>query len=261
MALGVQYRGLPTVIEAVQNMKLSKWAIFYGKMLNMKCEDADWAASMQLLQDYLKNLSKSNTQSIYTMCLYEDDVKKIKSLTECDYSFNFTLFSEDYLSEGQTSRREGYGRILDKLDEMEKKNAALELKIAQFTEEEEEEEAPNTLESKIGALLDKPEVQNRLFALFDRISEPIINSVFPTTKNLAAAMGNVTKQHPQLVDHEQPVTTINLSQEQIDKVAAAVTILAAVDEKLGDHLMTLAELAKNNPKKYKSLIPMLNTFL
>ena len=261
MAKPTQFRGTPAMMKAFCNVKIAAWAVFYDKQLLHKFAGTSFQESEQELSQLLKGMEGSNTSATYTLCLYEGvkERKQIKPSTEPDFSYNFTLFDNDeYLSPGTVSRREGYALILDKLSTLETK---VELQAAKDLEEQDDgkEEIGSVQTTALGAInkiLDNPKVQQHIG---DKFCD-FIDNIFSTSKNpamegqtkqLAASMGDVQTN--------EPITQI--TQEQADKINNSVQILAGLDPNLGDNLERIANLAQKNPKKYRSLITMLNTFI
>jgi hypothetical protein len=258
MARAVHFKGRPVIMKAFSNIQLNAWAIVQDNRLIYKCAEDKFEDSETMLEEFLKSLERSNTGAIYELRVYEDlkDRKKIKLSTEPDFSYNFALFdAEEYPAPGTITRREGYARLEDRFD-------ALEAKLALLKKEDDEEEEDDTVGApppehpmitRLMGILDNPKVQAKIGDLtcgfLDKILAPGEAIISPPKQ--IHAMGNVNDQ--------QPITEI--TQENLQKIQAAVEILAGIDPDFGDNLMKIAQLAQKNPKRYKSLIPMLNTFL
>jgi len=259
MGKAVQFRGSPQLLKAFGNVQIPAWSVMYDRRVIHKYASTDFTESEDLLKQFLKGLEQSNSTAEYILNLYEDvtDRKKIKASLEPDYSYNFTLFNdEDYPSPGQISRSSGYAMLLDKFNQLEEK-------IDKKKEEEESEQigaTEPTWVQHINKLLENPKVQDKIGEITCSVIEKvgaIVDGIISPTKTLpmfnrAASMGGV---------EEQPGAIKEISQENFDKINKAVSILASIDAELGDNLMKIAELAQNNPKKYKSLTTMLKTFL
>jgi hypothetical protein len=244
-------------MQAFVNCNVTAWAIFSDKQLLSKDAGSTLEESRQVLEGLLKSMERSNTSAIYTLCLYEDikDRKKIKISTEPDFSYNFMLFdAEEYPAPGAVTRREGYRQILDEID-------LLKAQLALKTKEEEEDsdetegvgERPGGIMGMIDKLLDNPRVQEklgeRMMTWFDTLLSPAPVNDVPMNKQIGA-MGNNGQEG-----------LVQITQDQADKIQQSIAILAVVDPQLGDNLEKIAQLAQKNPKKYLSMIHMLNTFL
>lgn len=250
MAKGVQFRGIPQILTAFQNMKLVKWCVKYDKNINAKYEGESETESNEMLSEFLKMLSSSGGSSVYTLCVYEDLKKgvKIKPSTEPDYSFNFTLFNmEEFPNPFIGARVSTNQQILDKLTAMEARMLKYE------TEGPEEEERVGGVLGMINGIVDDPrfkdKIIDRVFTLADDLFKKTPIVPISPNRNLGA-VGSVTEESPILIDESQHV-----------KLQSAIDTLIRIDPALGDNLLKIAESAKNNPSKYKGMISMLNSFL
>jgi hypothetical protein len=240
---GVQFRGIPEVLKAYDNIKIVNWAVKYDKDLNMKYEGSGDSESRGMLQDYLDMLKGSRSESQYKLCFYDDLPKggKIKPSTEPSFSFNFTIFNdESYPSE----RQAGYSAIMEKLN-------ALETKFALLKEEEEEPERETGIMGFLSGIVEDPQVKSQLVSgligLFKK------SPVIPMESRPPQALGKIgaVETEPQSV----------LDESQTLKLQAAIGILATVDPHLGDNLLKIAQVARTDKDKYGNLISLLNTLL
>lgn len=242
-------------MKAFSNIQLSAWAIVWDKQLLYKSAGDSFAQSETLLQEFLKSLERSDTAATYELRIYEEikDRKKIKLTLEPDFCYNFTLFAEEYPAPGATTRREGYARLEDKLD-------ALDAKIALLKEEQQEEDddtvgAPPPEPAWLRALnkvLDHPKAQDKIGEVFCGLVDKLLSSNSePMATKQIAGMGDVPQGGP----------IKEITQDNLAKIQAAVEILAGIDADFGENLMKIAQLAQTNPKKYRSLVMMLNTFV
>jgi hypothetical protein len=139
------------------------------------------------------------------------------------------------------------------LSKMEERLEAMEererLRLLEVDEEEPED---NTVMGKIGSmamsLLERPEVQQQIVA-----------GVMGFVKNLRPNMNTAAapQQEGRKVAGVQAGYVNLLTQEQIEKVHAAITRLSAKDAELGDHLTALADIAETKPSKYAMAISLL----
>lgn len=261
MAKAIQLRGTPAIMKAFDSLQIANWAIVYEKSILHKSAGESLEESRSTLEGFLKQLERSNTTAMYGLNFYEDikDRKKIRISVEPDFAYNVTLFDQDeYPSQGMVTRREGYAQLSEGLAEV---NARLALLVKAREEEEEEEEdgvgqAPGWL-GAVNKLLDNPKIQERIGEKIIGWVDSLLSPSTPVMQNKqVGAIGNVGEQEQ---PGSEPITQI--TQDQYDKINKAVAILAGIDPHLGDHLETIAQLAKEKPKKYKGLITMLNTFI
>jgi len=261
MAKAIQLRGTPSIMKCFDSMEIPNWAWIYDRQIQHKSAGESLAESRSILEGFLKQLERSRSSAQYMLCFYEDikDRKKIRISTEADFSYNVCLFDpEEYPEPGSVTRRESYQQLADSLAQT---NAQIALLIKQREEEQEEDDESvsgrgSGLIGAIDKLLDNPKIQERLGEKIIGWVDSILSPTPPPAmqNKQIGAMGNVSGQPT-----GQPIKEI--TQEQYDKINAAVSILASIDPNLGDHLETIAKLAQEKPKKYSSLITMLNTFL
>jgi hypothetical protein len=258
MAKGVQFRGWRAVVTAFENIKLANFAVLYDKLLQCKYQDDNEIEAQALLTEYLKSIEKYGSSAVYTLHVFERPkgakTMRIKPSTEPDYAFNFTLFDE---LENPNER----GRLLSGYNAtMNEKILALEAKLAKY--EEEEPEAVGGIQGFLNGIIEDPRakqfIQDKIFGLVDQMISPTPPAqqqqaipMYPT--NNPGAMGKVGA-----VDENSPIL-IDLDQHA--KLQQACELLARIDPALGDNLLSIAEMARTKPEKYKTLISMLKTFV
>lgn len=263
MAKGVQFRGIPAIMECFDNMNLSAWSLTYDK--NIVCKypskqtsstpDGSLAESKAQLANILRGLQSGESYAVYTLHLYESIPKAgIKPSTEPDYSYNFTLFAR--------SEYEGFNERMPSVVAMNEAKAAtqkiieLEAKIEALQNDDRETDAPSGIDGFLGALVTderfKNKIQDFMFAFADKIFSGSPGQqkadVFPMPQvREPAKVGAVSDDSPVLID-----------QQQHEKLQQAINVLIRIDANLGDNLLKLADKARINPKKYESLVNMLN---
>jgi hypothetical protein len=242
---GVQFRGCGELVQAFDNVKITKWAVFYDKNINCKYQEDNWPESRETLRLFLELLSKSNSTAVYTLCLYEDLKKdqKIKGSTEPDYAYNFTLFDEEMTGSSWHNRRyEEQNKMQDRITQLEAK-----LKLAEEDNDYEDEDQGigGVINGILGSERFKTWIQDKAFLFADKLIEPKTNVVHMDSGKLGK-VGGVTDQDPVLID-----------EAQTQKAAQAVEILARVDPYLGDNLLKIAAIAQNDPVKYRAFAAML----
>ena len=242
---GVQLRGMGAVLQAFDNLKISPWAVTYGKNINMKYAGASFPESRNTLQAFLQMLKDSDTVAVYTLHVYEDLPKggKIKLSTEPDYSFNF-LVTEDEAPRYARNRElaESNKVLTDRI-------TALEAKLL-LQEDEEEDEEPGSIGAVISGLLSdervKDWIRTKAIGWADQLLTPPRSNVVPMGNSSAARVGAVSPNDPVLIDEEQQ-----------KKMQQAIEVLARVDSVLGDNLLKIAKIAENDPTRYQMLTRMI----
>jgi hypothetical protein len=238
----VQFRGIKNVVKAYTNKKVAPWGLFQGTQFLEKYEGDDVEEGSTLLRDYLEALDqRSNDMNTYTLCLYEDPASgKINSSTKFDASFNFRL--ADTIEDHVNSKMAGA---------YESRIAGLEDRINELSAPETAEETPQEkMWNALGKILEHPQVQ-----------QVIAQRVVGFIDGLSGTLGNIFSPRPYPAAIGNTMTTNKTDTTAADenaKLQQAVNILVTVDDKLGTHLLKLAEYAKADPAKYLNLISMLN---
>jgi len=263
MAEAVQLRGTPVILAAFDRIDISTWALFYKRKCLYKCVGEDVADSKATLHGFLKQLEASNTSATYELGFYDGlkDKKKIRTIEEADYAYNVVLFhDEEYPAPGAVSRQTGYSLIMQEIADVK-----AQLALRQKEDEEEEEDEPekvagvgSRLLTFLDKLLDNPAVEQKIGQIASNFLENLVTPSKPITMHEQpremGAMGAVPDEVA------EPGKTM-ITQEQALKIQRSIEILAAADPNLGDHLEKIAQVAQSNPKKYKNLILMLNSFI
>lgn len=242
MASGVQFRGKAAILKAFENINAECWGIFLKKTLNWKGTGSDD------LSEYLQMLEDNGAGDVYTLKIFEEisEPKQIKENTPADYSLNFTLYgnSNAGYQDGSVTRYEAINtknKLFERLESIEQKLGLIDAP--------KEEEEP-TIEKTIIGIIEDPDK----LLQYVNIGKLILG--FPaqdTAPRYPAVLGNTNTMN----QGEQNT----ISQEQrIKRLAAAIDILEANDSKIVEHLEKLALIAQDNPKKFQSLLNMLNVF-
>lgn len=235
----VQFRGIEKVLSAYDNMQVAPWALFSGSQLLAKSEATEIESGKALLSQLLNDLNNDDNVATYTLCVYDDlaEGEKIKNKTPFDGSFNFKL--NDTMNDYKAQRNAGIGQVAERL-------AAIEAKLEKGNEAFEDEPESSSPWGHIGKIMDHPEVQKAIAGRFVAILDGITNMFTPKAAPLSPSAVGIGSVAPQL------------SQEQTAKLNQALQYLMSADPQLGDHLLTIAIIAKNDPQKYSQLITMLN---
>jgi len=244
---GIQFRGVEQVMQAFENRDVDAWSMWQGKQFLFKgYGEAD-------LRAILESIAVNSTNAIYTIRVYEtiNDVKNIKEKSECDGSFNFRLDDErQEITGAQYSRFTQNNSVFNRLAAIEEK-----LNNPPPADDDEEEETIGSVAIDIMKNPDKAlkwaEVIRNIFS-FNQPQQPPGSvrhlPISTTIQQQPASMGNVTQPAKELTEQEL---------ERLDKVT---DLLFLKDPDFLVHLEKLAQIAENNPKKFKSLLTMLEIF-
>lgn len=237
MGQSVLFRGRDQVLRAYEMNDIGPWAIWLGKEMVAADESKDVTDGLPMLDQALELLGKGGSESVFVLRVYEPGTKKLNYTTPPSRGFPFRLYDEG-ASPFQSNQR----MINDQQAEIARLQAALYEKNQEPDEEEEKEEKEVGF---IGQLLKDPDMKRELMMGIRYLAHECVAGI----KN-------------KLGMAKQPATMAGVpggppSQEQIDKINAALDILEAADPLLGDHLLAIARIAKDNPGQYNMLITML----
>lgn len=233
-----QFLGKQETLYAFESRGVEDWAIFCGSRFIMKGQ------GISELEKFLDMIARSGTMAIYTLKVYEGlpDGAKINSKTPDDGSFNFKLFSLDG-SPGQLSGiiQRHYAdpameKLLAELNDVKQRLAGMEA-------EEIEDDSPDLMgeitQALIGMLHEPRKLNEFISAFTGRVSP---GSYFAPPSRVGS-----------LPETTQPLT----SNESLERIGSAIEVIAKVDPKIVDHLEKLAEVAQQNPHKFKNLVAMI----
>jgi len=238
------FRGLNQVMKAYMANEVAAWSISCGKSMPFKYEGDDLNEGQQMLKQAFKMLKEGGSEAAYQLRVYDHMPSgKILSNTPDSGSFSFGLFDYDgEQSPYQKRTNSVLGAVNEKLEAFQ---AAWMEKVLDKVKQDEEEEAqpakPAGIMGFVGAMLDNPQIQGML-----------MQKIFGWLNGgaqMPAAIGAVEQG-------SQPAQ-VTLTQDQVDKLNAAVDILMTCDPNLGDHLMKIATIARDEPGKYKMFAAML----
>lgn len=233
----IQFRGIDGILNAFDNRGVPAWSLWQGKQFLIKGYDRE------PLQAFLGALMEGGSNAIYTLKVYEDltedEVKKIKSNTPDDGSFNFRLDGEDMQRLDNPTYRRNYGDLDSRLKRIEDL----------LTDNPESEAEPETIGSAAMKVLQDPQQLAKYIDIFRGIFSPGNPAVPPPmykepAASPAAAMGSVQEKQEQ----------------DLNRLEKAIDTLAAADPRLIEHLEKLASLATNNAGQFQMLLSMLEKF-
>lgn len=232
----VLFRGATQVMNAYRKIDIPAWALWSGKELMFSYSGDDHAEGEQLLQQTLQMLVEGESQAILSLRIYDDlSGKKINNQTAFTNSFNFALIDpEDGYIHAPAKKSALMGRI-----------TALEEQLA--AKKEQDEPQPSSFMDRIGAILDRPEIQDRLIGtVVDMVRQAL------GVKKPIGTMGNVTDPQPQSA--AQGSAWEQLPTDQQHKLRQAMEILMVRDPQLGDHMLALSQMSES---KYKMALSFL----
>lgn len=231
----VQFLGVKNAVRAYKNMGIANWAVVCGNDLLECYEDNNLEAGTALLTTYLSELAANRSNGFYSLRVYDDLPKngRIRIKTEAARSFRFSL-SEEKSTDTQVNRE-----ILERLERIEARQAV------EMTEDPDEKK-DNSIGAFLSGLMEEPAIKQAIGAGLAKIVDLFMKPLNPMQSNYTqpAAIGNAETG----------------GNDQVQKVQSAIEILWQVDPQLGDHLQSIAAIAQTNPKKYQTLVSMLNAF-
>lgn len=244
----VSFKGCEQVLRAYQSQGVEQWAILNGKVV-MFATETDWDGTdcYNFLSKVLNDLKEGGSEAQFVLAVYK--LKKTDHEINCALppyrGFTFTLFGEE--DRPYQVRKNNYMSEVDtRLDRME--TMMLEFMKAQTEEPQEQEEKPLSAIDKfagyLNGLLEMPDVKNRVALAAVGMLDKIIPLKMNNMRQPAQIAGTPQQQQ-------------EAAQQQQKKIQQAVNLIFPVDPLLGDHLLKVADIAVNNPTKYKMFIGML----
>lgn len=253
MARSITFRGKDAVLKAYDMNGIGPWAVAcQNKILctSSGVGELDTEAGEAQLDTFLEMMLVHGSQAQYELKVYrlkesEEDIY-INEKTPASRSIPFSLYENDTPKMSNTDNA-----VIALLKKMDDRLTAIEEKERLRLEEEDEEEPEdNTVMGKIGSMamgfLERPEIQQA-------ITMGVLNIVKKNGPNMNTAQ---QQEGRKVAGVSQPNASL-LTQEQVEKVHAALTRLSAKDDKLGDHLTALADIAETKPSKYAMAISLL----
>lgn len=243
-ASAVQFRGIENVLAAYKANRVGPFAILNGKQILFSSEDVgndDVEDGADELKGFLEMMKGGGSEAKYTLQTYRlKDGKDVDSSTPYFRSFNFTLFGVEELTPYAERQQSVVRQYDDRLARLEK----LLLEQAEVDElEEDEEEEEGGIVGVLNGLVEIPEVRNAI----GMAAIGLVSKIVPMQQNKNQKIAGS--------DGAQPGSV--LDQEQLELAQQAINILASKDAKLGDHLMKIAQVAQNDPAKYRLFAQML----
>lgn len=239
----VLFRGKSAVVDAYIANDIPAWSIWNGpQQLIFKYDGDDLTTGEDLLKQAIEKLRRSGSEAALTLKVYSDIKGGIKSNTPFDNSFTFSLYDP---TEGGSPYQQNRTAVQQELDDM--REEIRQLKAEPVEEEEPEKKgAVGAIMGVIEKMLAEPEIRQ---AVMGFVVSKIRSFVNPFKPQPVATMG--------AVDTPQASAWDTLSEDQKTKLNQAVEILMQCDKEIGDHLLGLAMIAKNDPGKYQMALKFL----
>lgn len=257
----VQFYGKAKAIKAYEDADVPAFGLFSGKQLLFKYTGDSVQEGAELLEGFLSRLDDSSatlTLKIFECETVGDKGKlpvRIKSSTECDGSFNFKLDPEEEYEQKYGGR--GSGRLAQVLAGFEERMKRLE--EPEDEEEDEEESLGDAIhgaikEALIGAIRD-PGKPNLITSLLGSFGVAIPQT--PTVRQVGALAKQATQPEETNASNENPPDFTD--EATLIRIGSAVETMARHDPRIVDHLEKLAQIANENPKKFRGLVQILET--
>lgn len=254
----VQFYGKEAVLQSYRNCEIPAWGLFSGKQLLCRYNGNDMDEGYQLLDEFISRIEGSS--ATYTLKVFElKPGEKVKEKSECDSSFNFKI---DELGTFEERQQHFIGRnksIIGTLEQLQKD--IQELKNPQ-PEEEEEEEQP--LIAKIGSVIEESLIEFVRNPGSDNIISTLLRTITgnnnPAPSYNPAAIGNIP-QSQQTINTMQTTAQQKTEQEQLadlQRLEKVINVLETADPDYINHLEKIAKIAQEKPKKFQSLLTMLD---
>jgi hypothetical protein len=246
---GVQFRGEEQVLKAYEMNDMAPWSLWQGQNMPFVSEEESMSAGAEYLQQAMSMLKEGGSEATYTLRVYKTvPAGGIRNNTPFDRSFNFSIYNPGSVGSPFQQRQSAViGLMNTRFDEMQA--AFMGRVFDKLDKEDEEEEAesrkgPGGIVGVINGLLENPQIKE---VLMSKVAD-FVGNLLGTNKQVGAIGA--------LPDRNNAVG-LHLEQDQIEKINEAIAILAANDPKIGDHLLKLAALSRDNPSKYKMGLSML----
>ena len=186
----------------------------------------DVEKGIELLRNNLLAAEQNNYKDILIIKLHPYKEKNfISRKTDVAFSYTFRLFSLEQLQTTPYNplfNSNNFNKIEERLSGIEER----------LNEEPEEEEQQSSISGIINNLLNNPEMQKALVGFIGTLA-----SKFLMPKQNSLAIGNIP----------------NDANEDV-KIKAAIEVLKQYDSNLGNDLLMLGEMAKNNNSQFNFLL-------
>lgn len=258
----VQFYGKEKAIAAYKNCQIPAWGLFVGKQLLCRYNGNDMAEGEELLTEFLDKIEGSI--ATYTLKVFElGKGQKVKEKTECDSSFNFKI--PEYENYTESSKQLGYFARPnnDFFAGLDNRLKDIEQKIGNTPEVEEEEEQTfinaigTALQSAIINAIENPSENNivhKIIGLLSPNQQPLPMQPAMRPVAIGKVEDNIKTETMPEQENKQ------LTEQDLQRIGNALDIMHKSDPEIVEHLEKLAAIADKNPKKFRNLLLMLETF-
>jgi hypothetical protein len=245
----IQFRGQEQVMKAFEMNNMPNWSIWNGQNMMFVGDEGDISENADLLLQAMEMLKDGGSEAAYTLKVYKTVPNGgIKNNTPWDRSFNFSIYNSNSPGSPFQQRTNAVLGVIDQRFEQLKADMLERVFDKIDKEDAEEEEAakkgPGGFIGMVNGLLENPQIKE---VLMSKVAE-FVGNILGTNKAVGAIGALPEKNN---------AVGLHLEADQIEKINQAIAILAEHDPKIGDHLLKLAALARDNPSKYKMGLSML----
>ena len=254
--MAVDFKGYEKAIEHLKkyydanpNAPYTGLNLLQGSNVFFRVSDDDPDVCFEKIVPVLKELEDSESKTPYKLALMRKNEKN-KEDKAIAVSFYVTELPE---KPEKSAAVGGYHSITGEMYYYKAKCEELLEKVEMLKEKNRElEEELNELETQHNELLEKVEKNEE--NMVGAISKEIVPLVVNNLPSLISYISGIMKQQPAPAQNAQPTQAINgIPDENINKY---LDILFANGLTI-DHVRKLAEMAQNNPGKFKGLLFML----
>lgn len=243
MASGIEYKGIPAIIEGytmhADKLKNLKYALFQGRELKFSYNDANVDEGKNLLLQTLEYLKQSGTSAVYTIRFYDLPKNgKVTSKDEYVSSFTFQVNIPYYEVDRQVGNVQPHNALDANLLMNELKSIREEMNEIR-TSKLGDLQPEKTLWDSIRGVIEVPIVEDFIRGVARRMDIPIAEPVYEDNTQARALAG------------------IDTDADKIAMIQDAVQRLMRIDADFHTHLAKLADVAETKPKTYWMAVKML----
>jgi hypothetical protein len=223
----IQVYGIEAVMACYENNKIPAWAVVCDKNINAKYTGDCCDEGLEMLQQYLEMLKKYDSAASYSLRLYEDAEKQIRSNSPYDIAFNFSLQEKDELkNSGNLPAVQGMNgntltQLLREISSLETQNAVLKL------EKEQDEDYIDELEKR---LKEQPAEQKTMGAAMlekfmptiAKIGESIAANLFSKGESALAGVPVSEQDEQALIDNAIAKLRTKLTKYTVGQVLSKI---------------------------------------
>jgi hypothetical protein len=235
----VQFYGTDKVLQAYTARGIETWGLFDKKQFINAGESADD------LKAFLAMLEPGGSQGVYTLKVYRDveDLDTLTDRTECNGSFNFKLFKQ--MESASLPAAVGNARYSSQFDPVMNKMQGII-----------NEEVSNAIDKRLNGTRDEEPENKWNDVIMGYVNDPeklvsVINAIRGFVVPGAAAAVSM----PYALGGTEPARRVGAipsnNEEKLQRLAVVLDRLEKADPNILDVLEKIADLAENDPAKYK----------